>query len=50
MIARYTNPEMGKLWTDEYKWQQVLKVEMAACDAAAELGQIPKEAARHIRE
>ena len=49
MIARYTNPEMGRLWTDEYKWQQVLNVEMAACDAAAELGQMPKEAAKNIR-
>ena len=49
MIERYTNPEMGRLWTDEYKWQQVLNVEMAACDAAAELGQIPKEAAKNIR-
>ncbi|MBQ9366018.1 MAG: adenylosuccinate lyase [Schwartzia sp.] len=50
MIERYTNPEMGALWTDRNKWQTILDVEMAACDAAAELGKIPKEAAKNIRE
>ena len=49
MIARYTNPEMGKLWSVENEWQQILNVEMAACDAAAELGEIPEEAAKNIR-
>ena len=50
MIARYTNPEMGAIWTDTAKWQRVLEVELAACDAAAELGYIPKDAVQHIRE
>ena len=49
MIARYTNPEMGKLWSIENEWQTILNVEMAACDAMAELGEIPKEAAQNIR-
>ena len=49
MIKRYTNPEMGALWSDRNKWQTILEVEMAACDAAAELGKIPKEAAANIR-
>ena len=49
MIERYTNPEMGHLWSIENEWQQILNVEMAACDAMAELGEIPKEAAKNIR-
>ncbi|MBR2216330.1 MAG: adenylosuccinate lyase [Selenomonadaceae bacterium] len=49
MIERYTNPEMGKLWSLENEWQTILNVEMAACDAMAELGEIPKEAAQNIR-
>ena len=49
MIERYTRPEMGHLWSIENEWQQILNVEMAACDAMAELGEIPKEAAKNIR-
>jgi len=49
MIARYTNPEMGHLWSIQNEWQTILNVEMAACDAMAELGEIPKEAAVNIR-
>ena len=49
MIERYTNPEMGHLWSIENEWQQILEVEMAACDVMAELGEIPAEAAKNIR-
>ena len=49
MIERYTNPEMGHLWSIENEWQTILNVEMAACDAMAELGEIPVEAAKNIR-
>lgn len=49
MIERYTRPEMGKLWSIENEWQTILNVELAACDAMAELGEIPKEAAENIR-
>lgn len=49
MIERYTNPEMGKLWSIENEWQTILNVEMAACDAMAELGEIPAAAAQNIR-
>lgn len=49
MIERYTNPEMGKIWSIQNEWQTILDVEMAACDAMAELGEIPKEAAENIR-
>ena len=50
MIPRYSRPEMAALWSDEAKFQRWLEVEVAACDAWAELGQIPAEAAAKIRE
>ncbi|MBR9975909.1 MAG: adenylosuccinate lyase, partial [Bacteroidetes bacterium] len=50
MIARYTRPEMGTLWTDEAKFKTWLEIEIHACEAQAELGLIPKEAIPVIRE
>ncbi len=49
MIARYTRPEMGRLWTDETRLTKWLEVELAATDALAECGQVPKEAAAKLR-
>ncbi len=49
MIQRYTPPAMEKLWTDEAKWNRVLKVELAVADVLAEDGLIPHEAARVMR-
>ena len=50
MIERYTLPEMGKIWSLQNEWQTILNVELAACDAMAELGQIPIESAKNIRD
>ncbi len=50
MIARYTHPEMGGIWSDEHRYQTWLRVEIAAAEAMAEQGIIPAEAARAIRE
>ncbi len=50
MIARYTRPEMGRIWSDQNRFQKWLAVEIAAADVNAELGFIPAEAARAIRE
>ena len=50
MIARYTRPEMGKLWDIENKYQKWLDVEIAACEAWAELGEIPRDALKSIRK
>ena len=50
MIPRYTRPEMARIWTEEKKFQTWLDIELLACDALAELGEIPKEAVREIRE
>ena len=49
MIERYTLPEMGNIWSLQNEWQTILNVELAACDAMAELGEIPVEAAKNIR-
>ena len=49
MIERYTLPEMGKLWTDAYKFKTWLQVEIAVCEAQAKLGQIPAEAVAEIK-
>lgn len=49
MIERYTLPEMGKIWSLENEWRTILNVELAACDAMAELGEIPVDAAKNIR-
>ena len=46
MISRYTRPEMGRVWSDQNKFQQWLEVELAASEALAERGVVPAEAAR----
>lgn len=50
MIERYTRPEMGAIWTEENRFQAWLEVEILACEAWAELGDIPKEDVQKIRE
>ncbi len=50
MIARYTLPDMGRIWDEENKLRSWLKVELAAAEAMAELGIIPSDAAATIRE
>lgn len=49
MIERYTLPEMGDLWTDENKFRTWLQVEIAVCEAQAELGKIPADALATIK-
>ncbi|MBM6616236.1 adenylosuccinate lyase [Bacillus suaedaesalsae] len=50
MIERYTREEMGSIWTDENKYNAWLEVEILACEAWAELGDIPKEDVALIRQ
>lgn len=50
MIERYSREEMAKIWDLNSKFNYYLQVELAVCDAYAELGTIPKEAANEIRE
>jgi adenylosuccinate lyase len=49
MIKRYTNPEMGAIWSDQRRYETWLEVELAAVDAMAEAGIVPSEAARDLR-
>ncbi|MGM0523912.1 MAG: adenylosuccinate lyase [Bacillota bacterium] len=50
MIERYTREEMGRIWTDENRYQAWLEVELLACEAWSELGIIPKEDVKKLRE
>jgi adenylosuccinate lyase len=50
MIARYTHPEMGRIWSDQRRYELWLRVETAAADAMADAGIVPPSAARDIRE
>ena len=45
MIPRYTRAEMGRVWSDEGKFQRWLDVEIAATETLAERGVVPREAA-----
>ncbi|MBU1086459.1 MAG: adenylosuccinate lyase [Candidatus Omnitrophica bacterium] len=42
MIARYTREKMGAIWSENAKWQKMLDVEIAVCEAWAQLGKIPR--------
>ncbi|GAB6157992.1 adenylosuccinate lyase [Desulfotomaculum varum] len=50
MIERYTLPEMKHIWSDQNKFQKWLEVEIAACEAMAQLGQIPAAALENIKQ
>ena len=50
MIARYTRPEMGAIWSEQRKLDTWLQVELAAVEALAELGVVPADDAAEIRD
>ena len=50
MIERYTRPEMGRLWEPQNRFQKWLDVEIAVCEAWAEMGKIPKKSLGVITE
>ncbi len=49
MIPRYTHPEMGRIWSDQRRYETWLQVELAAVDAMARAGIVPQDAADDIR-
>src|SRR3954464_1470229 len=49
MIQRYTHPEMGAIWSDRRRYETWLEVELAAADAMADAGLVPREAAVEMR-
>ncbi|HEX7138381.1 MAG TPA: adenylosuccinate lyase [Vicinamibacterales bacterium] len=50
MIPRYTHPEMGRIWSDQRRYETWLLVETAAAEAMAADGIVPADAVRDIRE
>ena len=50
MIERYSRDEMSSIWTDQNRYEAWLEVEILACEAWSELGYIPKEDVKKIRE
>lgn len=49
MISRYTRPEMGRIWSEQNKYDQWLSVELAASETLAELGHVPSEAVKALK-
>lgn len=49
MIPRYTRPDMGAIWSDQNRFSIWLEIEVLACEAQAQLGEIPQEAVDEIR-
>src|SRR5258706_7234505 len=49
MIPRYTHPDMGAIWSDQRRYETWMEVELAAADAMAEAGLVPREAAAELR-
>ena len=49
MIERYTNPEMGRLWSDQKKYETWLQVELASVDALVDEGIVPAADATELR-
>ena len=50
MITRYSRPEMASIWSDESKYRNWLRVEIAVCEAWAKYGRIPKKALEQIKK
>lgn len=49
MIPRYTREEIGRIWTDEYRFSTWLKIEICACEAMHKLGMIPAADLKRIK-
>ena len=50
MIEKYSLPQMKEIWSEENKYKKWLEIEIAVCQAKAELGEIPAEAAVKIEK
>lgn len=50
MIERYTRKEIGKIWEDEFRFSTWLQIEILACEARAEMGEIPQKDVVVIKE
>lgn len=50
MIERYTLPQMARVWSEENKFEKMLKVEILSCEALSKLKIIPKETLFQIKK
>ena len=50
MIERYTLPDMGRIWSEKNKLDTWLQFEILACEALAQLGEIPNDAVERIKK
>lgn len=50
MIQRYSRPEMLRIWSEDAKYQNWLRIEIVVCEAWAKLGRIPVESLANIKE
>jgi len=50
LILRYTLPEMGAIWTEENRFRIMMEIELAVCEALANLGEIPRTALAKIKK
>jgi adenylosuccinate lyase len=50
VIERYTRPELARIWSDEFRYEQFVRIEVAACRAAAARGLVPREAFQAIEK
>jgi adenylosuccinate lyase len=50
LITRYTRPDMGRVWSEENRFQKWLEVELAATETLSEAGIVPRDAAAKLRE
>ncbi len=50
MIARYSRPDMKRVWSEEGRLARLLEVELAALEGWAEIGAVPADAAAEVRE
>jgi adenylosuccinate lyase len=49
MIARYTRPELARLWSDRHRYETWLRIELAACSAMEASGRVPAGTAEAVR-
>jgi adenylosuccinate lyase len=50
MIDRYSRPEMSRLWTDQYRFEKMLEVELLSTEALVKAGQVPASAYAKLRK
>ncbi len=50
MIERYSRKEMTSIWSDEYKFQKMLEIEIFACEILFQKGRIPSESLKNIKD